>query len=265
MLGHVPRLLAHDPGARVLVLEWLDPGPPTRCGRTSSWRAGSTPRWPEMLGRILAADPRRHRGRPDDRHPLRPRRAVRRPPPRPLPGGDGQGASRPDGPAARPPASDRIEPAGLVHGDVSPKNILVGPIGPVLLDAECATFGDAGLRPRVLHQPPAAQGRPPAGGDRRLPRRCGPAGGRLRHQRELGAAPTCSRPAPPPSSPHWPWPASTGPPVEYLDESARAGVRGLAGRWWSRRPASGSWPNGGGTGITRGRAEVRAGTWPPLT
>ena len=30
----------------------------------------------------------------------------------------------------------------LVHGDVSPKNILVGPDGPVLLDAECAWFGD---------------------------------------------------------------------------------------------------------------------------
>lgn len=30
----------------------------------------------------------------------------------------------------------------LVHGDVSPKNILRGPAGPVLLDAECAWFGD---------------------------------------------------------------------------------------------------------------------------
>lgn len=30
----------------------------------------------------------------------------------------------------------------LVHGDVSPKNILVGPQGPVLLDAECAWWGD---------------------------------------------------------------------------------------------------------------------------
>jgi aminoglycoside phosphotransferase (APT) family kinase protein len=30
----------------------------------------------------------------------------------------------------------------LVHGDVSPKNILVGPGGPVFLDAECAWFGD---------------------------------------------------------------------------------------------------------------------------
>jgi aminoglycoside phosphotransferase (APT) family kinase protein len=30
----------------------------------------------------------------------------------------------------------------LVHGDVSPKNILLGPAGPVLLDAECAWWGD---------------------------------------------------------------------------------------------------------------------------
>lgn len=30
----------------------------------------------------------------------------------------------------------------VVHGDVSPKNILLGPDGPVLLDAECASPGD---------------------------------------------------------------------------------------------------------------------------
>ena len=30
----------------------------------------------------------------------------------------------------------------LVHGDLSPKNILVGPRGPVFLDAECAWYGD---------------------------------------------------------------------------------------------------------------------------
>ena len=30
----------------------------------------------------------------------------------------------------------------LVHGDVSPKNILYGPKGPVFLDAECAWWGD---------------------------------------------------------------------------------------------------------------------------
>lgn len=30
----------------------------------------------------------------------------------------------------------------VIHGDVSPKNVLVGPHGPVLVDAECATWGD---------------------------------------------------------------------------------------------------------------------------
>jgi aminoglycoside phosphotransferase (APT) family kinase protein len=30
----------------------------------------------------------------------------------------------------------------LVHGDFSPKNLLVGPSGPVILDAECAWYGD---------------------------------------------------------------------------------------------------------------------------
>lgn len=33
----------------------------------------------------------------------------------------------------------------LVHGDVSPKNIVIGPDGPVLLDAECAWWGDPGF------------------------------------------------------------------------------------------------------------------------
>jgi aminoglycoside phosphotransferase (APT) family kinase protein len=40
-------------------------------------------------------------------------------------------------------AGETLETAiALVHGDVSPKNILVGPEGPVFLDAECAWFGD---------------------------------------------------------------------------------------------------------------------------
>jgi aminoglycoside phosphotransferase (APT) family kinase protein len=30
----------------------------------------------------------------------------------------------------------------LMHGDVSPKNILIGPEGPVFLDAECVAYGD---------------------------------------------------------------------------------------------------------------------------
>ena len=39
-------------------------------------------------------------------------------------------------------AATRSHRVALVHGDVSPKNILVGPNGPVLLDAECAWWGD---------------------------------------------------------------------------------------------------------------------------
>jgi tRNA A-37 threonylcarbamoyl transferase component Bud32 len=50
-----------------------------------------------------------------------------------------------------PDCADRLESLvrvtgatkkALVHGDVSPKNILAGPGGPVFLDAECAWYGD---------------------------------------------------------------------------------------------------------------------------
>jgi aminoglycoside phosphotransferase (APT) family kinase protein len=53
--------------------------------------------------------------------------------------------------ARHPECADRLESLvritlatkrTLVHGDVSPKNILVGPKGPVFLDAECAWYGD---------------------------------------------------------------------------------------------------------------------------
>lgn len=40
---------------------------------------------------------------------------------------------------ARDLAASRI---ALMHGDVSPKNILVGPTGPIFLDAETACYGD---------------------------------------------------------------------------------------------------------------------------
>ena len=39
-------------------------------------------------------------------------------------------------------ATTQSHPLSLVHGDVSPKNLLIGPLGPVLLDAECAWWGD---------------------------------------------------------------------------------------------------------------------------
>lgn len=39
-------------------------------------------------------------------------------------------------------ASVQNNQLALVHGDVSPKNVLLGPNGPVLVDAECALYGD---------------------------------------------------------------------------------------------------------------------------
>ena len=39
-------------------------------------------------------------------------------------------------------AQTQAHKKALVHGDVSPKNILMGPKGPVFLDAECAWWGD---------------------------------------------------------------------------------------------------------------------------
>jgi aminoglycoside phosphotransferase (APT) family kinase protein len=42
-------------------------------------------------------------------------------------------------------AQTQANKRALVHGDVSPKNILIGPHGPVMLDAECAWWGDPGF------------------------------------------------------------------------------------------------------------------------
>jgi aminoglycoside phosphotransferase (APT) family kinase protein len=39
-------------------------------------------------------------------------------------------------------AATQANKKALVHGDVSPKNILCGPSGPIFLDAECAWWGD---------------------------------------------------------------------------------------------------------------------------
>ena len=39
-------------------------------------------------------------------------------------------------------ATTRTTKRALVHGDFSPKNLLIGPAGPVILDAECAWYGD---------------------------------------------------------------------------------------------------------------------------
>ena len=51
--------------------------------------------------------------------------------------------AHPDSRRAPPARRNDAQPKlALVHGDFSPKNILIGPAGPVILDAECAWYGD---------------------------------------------------------------------------------------------------------------------------
>lgn len=137
----VPRPLAHDAALGLFAMEFLPPD------RYPLWKrqlldgqvdAGTA----AQVGRLLAAIQNATAGRPDvartfdcetNFHALRLEpyllaTAVRHPELAPLL----QALAQRTG-AAR---------IALVHGDVSPKNILVGPQGPVLLDAECAWYGD---------------------------------------------------------------------------------------------------------------------------
>ena len=118
-------------------------------------------------------------------------RALRGASPRPLSARHGARAI-PTSPAALNALADRTAATttALVHGDVSPKNIMVGPARlPVFLDAECAWYGDPAfdlafclnhlllkcLRGRRQPRLP-------------IPRRLRPAGWRLSRRRRLGAA-----------------------------------------------------------------------------
>ena len=85
----------------------------------------------------------------------------------------------------------------LVHGDVSPKNIMVGPDGPVFLDAECAWYGDPAfdlafclnhLLLKCLWMPAAAPGFLDCFDS---------LAAELSRGRQLGAARRSSRPGPP--------------------------------------------------------------------
>jgi aminoglycoside phosphotransferase (APT) family kinase protein len=139
--GHVPRLIAEDPEAHLLVIEWLDPAS-HRNWKSELLDGRVDPQTAEMVGRILVAihattalDPTiaERYDTLDLFDALRLEPYL-----------DATAARHPDLAAAL--AARRHDYLThrrvLVHGDVSPKNILVGPIGPVLLDAECATFGD---------------------------------------------------------------------------------------------------------------------------
>lgn len=139
--GHVPEPIAHDPARGLFAMAWL---PPERhrlwktellAGRVDRVEAAAVG---DLLGRLHAATAR---------DPTIPQRFATdinfhalRIDPYLLATAD-----------AHPQLGDRLRAIArttadtrrvLVHGDVSPKNVLLGPDGPVLIDAECAWFGD---------------------------------------------------------------------------------------------------------------------------
>ena len=115
--GSAPALLAEDAGAGALVMAYCDPA------RHKLWKSElrdgrADPAFAAAVGARLAAIHSASAGRADIAAAF---------------------------PAERLMALSRATLATkrtLVHGDISPKNILVGAGGPVFLDAECAWYGD---------------------------------------------------------------------------------------------------------------------------
>ena len=139
--GSAPRILAEDPGAGMFAMEYL-PGESYR-----SWKAdllagrvdvSVAKAVGERLGAIHAAFARE----PDVRQRFATDAnfsAIRLEPYLVATAGAHNDLCTPLlGLAERTAATRRT----VVHGDISPKNILIGPQGPVFLDAECAWFGD---------------------------------------------------------------------------------------------------------------------------
>ena len=139
--GSVPRLLAEDRTAGAFAMEWLPPD------RYPVWKvqlrdgvieARTAARVGDVLGRLHAATA----GDPDvaARFPTDALFRSIRLDPYLLAAGRANPdlADRLDALARRTAGTKRV----LVHGDFSPKNLLVGPAGPVVVDAECAWYGD---------------------------------------------------------------------------------------------------------------------------
>ena len=137
----VPALLGEDPGRGAFAMTWLDPErypvwkQLLRDGRATAATAAAVG---DALGRIHAATADRR-----DVAAQFPTDAIFEAI-RIEPYLTATARAHPD----LAPALERLAEATrsthrvLVHGDFSPKNILVGPDGPVIVDAECAWFGD---------------------------------------------------------------------------------------------------------------------------
>ncbi|WP_155055995.1 phosphotransferase family protein [Streptomyces blattellae] len=139
--ANVPELLAHDPEAGLFAMAYLPPD------RYPMWKAqllggevavATAAAVGEVLGTLHAASAgdaaiAAEFATDDNFHALRIEPYLL-----------ATAAAHPDLDDVLQGLADRTGTThlALVHGDVSPKNILVGPAGPVLLDAECAWYGD---------------------------------------------------------------------------------------------------------------------------
>lgn len=137
----VPRILGHDPAAGLFAMEYLDPAR-HRLWKIELREGRADPAFAAEVGRRLAAI---HAGTAGDSgiaaqfatdaifHAIRLEPYL-----------EATARAHPDLANALLSlvATTARTKHALVHGDVSPKNILVGPAGPVFLDAECAWYGD---------------------------------------------------------------------------------------------------------------------------
>jgi len=139
--GAAPSVLAHDDAAMFFAMEWLDPAD-HRLWKADLMAGRVDLRFAAAVGGRLAAI---HRATAGDAgvaalFPTGPLfEALRLEPYLRATGRRHLAlAARLDALADRTAATA----LALVHGDVSPKNIMAGPDGPVFLDAECAWYGD---------------------------------------------------------------------------------------------------------------------------
>jgi len=139
--GNVPKLLAHDPAAGLFAMEYLPPE------RFPVWKlqlrdGKAEPDFARLVGRQLGRVHAGTAGRAASAGEFNPDAtfaALRLEPYFAFT------AERHPDLAPRLRALIEVTLANkraLVHGDISPKNILVGEAGPVFLDAECAWYGD---------------------------------------------------------------------------------------------------------------------------
>jgi len=141
MPGSVPELLGVHAGSSTLVLEWLDPA------RAPRWSdllvSGSAdPTIAAAVGHLYARLHAATAGRPAFADRFAAERAFRQLAVEPR--FADAATAHPDCASALQAASDTAQRLriALVHGAASPDNILVGPRGPVLVDGDCARYGD---------------------------------------------------------------------------------------------------------------------------